>query len=177
MLSLSEIEKIFDARVALLDAGKSDQRRDDIIAIIDERLSRFRSIVTKDIFRDLQELEWERKKQERAGKVRQFKSVRRQQLSYSYRADLVIKRICDETGYTFEDLKSKGRKAHLAAARAKAMQEVHALGIMSFPAMGRLFERDHTTVMHAVGRCPKHIEFLLSQPHATKRDFERAEIN
>lgn len=52
-------------------------------------------------------------------------------------------------GITIDELLGPGREQHVAAARKEAMQDSRRLGL-SYPVIGKLFNRDHTTVMAAV---------------------------
>lgn len=54
-------------------------------------------------------------------------------------------------GLTVHDLLGECREAHVVAARHAAMAEARAATDLSYPELGRLFRRDHATVMAAVG--------------------------
>lgn len=55
------------------------------------------------------------------------------------------------TGVTVADVMGRSRYAEIVAVRHKAMAEVYAaFPWMSYPQMGRLFGRDHSTCMHAL---------------------------
>ena len=74
-----------------------------------------------------------------------------------------IKDIVDEVlkeypGWSWEDIKSKRRNRKLVVARHSCMKEVHKQRPdLSFPQIGRIFNRDHTSILHAVGRLRKDI--------------------
>lgn len=51
-----------------------------------------------------------------------------------------------------ETLRCQSRRADIVRARHAAMYAVRQHTDLSYPAIGRLFNRDHTTVMHAVDK-------------------------
>lgn len=51
-----------------------------------------------------------------------------------------------------ENLRGRSRRADIVRARHAAMYAVRQHTDLSYPAIGRLFNRDHTTVIHAVTR-------------------------
>ena len=65
----------------------------------------------------------------------------------------IINRVCKATGFSYEILKSKNRSIDIRTARQYAIwrihKEVYGMGY-SLKAIGDLFERDHTTVLHTV---------------------------
>ena len=65
-----------------------------------------------------------------------------------------IERVCRLSGYSFEDLRSKSRYKHLTAARAYFIQEIwHDERIqISSTRLGLFLNKDHSTILHAVGR-------------------------
>lgn len=62
-----------------------------------------------------------------------------------------VEQIARERHVTIDEIASRGRAAHVARARHEAMRKVRSRGF-SYPAIGELFDRDHTTVMSAVKR-------------------------
>ena len=62
-----------------------------------------------------------------------------------------IRAACRLSGYTEHDFKMDWRKADLVKWRHAAMYVARQSGL-SFPAVGRLFRRDHTTVVYACKR-------------------------
>jgi chromosomal replication initiation ATPase DnaA len=52
---------------------------------------------------------------------------------------------------TVDELGSRSRLAHVVGARHEAMRLMRDRGL-SYPAIGLLFERDHTSVMYAIGK-------------------------
>ena len=67
----------------------------------------------------------------------------------------VVARVAGEHGVTVADIMSRSRKANLVLARYDAIASVERQfpGISSVM-LGRLFGRDHTTILHALGRRP-----------------------
>lgn len=58
-----------------------------------------------------------------------------------------------ELGYSIEDMKSESRNRVLTDVRHRIMCEVKILDpLISFPHLGRLFNRDHTTCLTAIKR-------------------------
>ncbi|OYQ73772.1 chromosomal replication initiator protein DnaA [Wohlfahrtiimonas sp. G9077] len=71
-------------------------------------------------------------------------------------------------GLKTADLTGKSRAANIAKPRQLAMYVARLLTQHSLPEIGRAFERDHSTVMHA---CRK-VETELKKDYALQRDFE-----
>ena len=61
----------------------------------------------------------------------------------------IASRVSAETGLPVKEIMGKRRTAPVAAARAAVMFEARQLGF-SYPLIGRLVKRDHTTAVHAV---------------------------
>ncbi|MEM7507655.1 MAG: helix-turn-helix domain-containing protein [Pseudomonadota bacterium] len=74
--------------------------------------------------------------------------ARRRSLSDATAAD-VFDAIYEVTGISKTLLRKPNRKRSIAWTRQCAMSLMADLPRMSLPAVGRLFDRDHTTVMHA----------------------------
>jgi chromosomal replication initiation ATPase DnaA len=65
----------------------------------------------------------------------------------------VIGRIAQEHGSTLDEVLSHSRVKHVVRARHLAMRAIiEANPELSFPHIGRLFNRDHSTVMSAIGK-------------------------
>lgn len=64
---------------------------------------------------------------------------------------MIAESVAHDHGLTFADLAGRSRKKHIVAARYSAIRLVRAVSSMSYPQIGRMFNRDHTTVMHALG--------------------------
>ncbi len=62
---------------------------------------------------------------------------------------LIMDATADYFGVTVEDFRSKSRTRHLTTGRQIAMYLVREMTEMSLPEIGRAFDRDHTTVIHA----------------------------
>lgn len=70
--------------------------------------------------------------------------------------DTIIKETCNYYTLTKGDLFGKSRKSDIIHARHVAMYLCQTLTDTSYPAIGRAFgNKDHTTVMHAVGKIKK----------------------
>lgn len=67
-------------------------------------------------------------------------------------ADLVMTEVARGFHVTVDDMVGDSRQRVIVTARACAMAVIREATDLSFPDIGRLFERDHTTVMHHVGR-------------------------
>lgn len=61
-----------------------------------------------------------------------------------------LRKRCDEIGVDLSDLAMEGHQRKFAAPRQLLMWELRTILGMSFPRIGRIFDRDHTTVMYAV---------------------------
>lgn len=66
--------------------------------------------------------------------------------------DLMIAVHAVKHGVTVSDLKSRSRAQPLAHIRQKIMAKLRRDTDLSYPTIGRIFNRDHTTVLHAVRR-------------------------
>lgn len=65
-----------------------------------------------------------------------------------------IERVCADHGVYFDELLERSRYPYLVAARHEAMAAVRRLRTpvgrpFSYSQIGRIFDRDHSTVMHA----------------------------
>lgn len=56
---------------------------------------------------------------------------------------------CERAGITLEDMKSRSRKRQFAQPRQAAMVEIRRQLGYSYPKIGRMFNRDHTTCLYA----------------------------
>jgi chromosomal replication initiator protein len=68
---------------------------------------------------------------------------------FPVRPDMIIETVAIFYGYTTQELLSASRTKTLTQARQAAMWLSRQLTDLSLPAIGRAFDRDHTTVMHA----------------------------
>lgn len=65
----------------------------------------------------------------------------------------LITRIAEDHGLTYADMIGKSRKRHIVAARYEAIWAVKdARPCMSLPKIGRLFGKDHKTILHALNK-------------------------
>lgn len=71
----------------------------------------------------------------------------------------VQKLVAEHFGITLKDMMGKDRSPEFSHPRMIAMYVCRAYLHLSFPAIGRHFDRDHTTVMHAVTRVLEHPNF------------------
>jgi len=78
--------------------------------------------------------------------LRDILSAQRRQISI----DNIQKTVASYYGLKVSDLKSKSRKASLARPRQIAMTIAKQLTSLSLPDIGEAFERDHTTIIHAI---------------------------
>jgi len=76
--------------------------------------------------------------------------------------------VCGHYQVSLTDLKSTRRERRIARPRQLAMYLAKALTPVSLPDIGRAFERDHTTVMHAV----KTIENLIVRDKQLSSDVD-----
>lgn len=67
-------------------------------------------------------------------------------------ADVVIAEVARGFRVSAEDVLGRDRSTHIHMARVCAMAVIREWSGLSFPAIGRLFDRDHTTVMHAINK-------------------------
>lgn len=65
----------------------------------------------------------------------------------------------DETGITTAEMRGKSREKHITVARHYAMWRARDAGF-SYPEIGRFFNRDHSTVMHAIRRLEEKVEAM-----------------
>ena len=74
-------------------------------------------------------------------------------------ADMLAHQVCERFGITVAELKSDNRRKDLVMARAivsKILRERDPLKY-SFSALGRAFNRDHTSIMHQVDMFPTYL--------------------
>ena len=88
--------------------------------------------------------------------VDHLKNVINGQVDYYFldeRITKIINRVCKATGVSYDILKSKNRSIDIRTARQYAIwrihKEVYGMGY-SLKAIGQLFDRDHSTVLHTV---------------------------
>ena len=82
----------------------------------------------------------------------------------------IIKHVCDFTNITHEEVLSVGRRGPVIHARQLAIYLIRSLTDMSYTEIARIFNRDHTTIAHAInqidkkktGELQKEINLLIS---------------
>ena len=66
------------------------------------------------------------------------------------RAESIAYEVASRAGLRVEDLKGANRKRQYSWPRQVAMTRIRRETGLSLPEIGRLFRRDHTTVLHAI---------------------------
>lgn len=61
----------------------------------------------------------------------------------------ICEEICEKHGITFLDLISPSRPARLVNARREAVYRIRSETLCSFPMIGRILKRDHSTCVHS----------------------------
>ena len=82
--------------------------------------------------------------------------------------DEIQKKVAEHFNISVKEMQSSRRARTVARPRQIAMYLAKLLTLRSLPEIGRKFDRDHTTVMHAV----RKIEELVSQDQAMAEDIE-----
>lgn len=81
----------------------------------------------------------------------------------------LIEEVAKRHGLTAFDVVSRCREHRVVAARYEAIRIVHAARpTMSSPQLGRLFNRDHSTVLYALGRTKRRMSRTIME--AIKHD-------
>lgn len=73
-------------------------------------------------------------------------------------SDAVIDRLCQATGIGRNQLLGRRRLHHIAAARHLAMYLIRTTCGYSFKRTGKVFKRDHTTVIHSCQRVRDYLK-------------------
>lgn len=108
------------------------------------------------------------RKQEKEAREREMKERLRQEQSRARAAFLSIPRdrkitvleviaaVAAKHGLTSDDIIGRSRKLNVLAARKEAMRMAHSLRPdLSSPQLGRIFKRDHTTILYILGKINK----------------------
>lgn len=74
-----------------------------------------------------------------------------------YFARDIIQNVSDIFGVPVSDLKGRGRKQHISRARQVCYALIRELTDMSLPSIGRLMNRDHSTVIYAIDMMPEYL--------------------
>jgi len=69
----------------------------------------------------------------------------------------IIRETCDRWGVTEEDLRSASRVSHLARARQEAYTRLRDETVLSYSAIGNLFDRHHTTIIYGERACRNRV--------------------
>jgi chromosomal replication initiator protein len=72
--------------------------------------------------------------------------------------EIIIREVCQKYNVSFETLKSKTREREIVFARQLAMYLIKKRTGLTFKKVGQLFNRDHTTAIHAVTSIENYIE-------------------
>lgn len=131
-----------------------------------ERLARFKQAADKLIL-----LEEERERNEREAREEEERAARyREQwtqlehlferyaktnngiVSYSLVVKEIIRDTMERTGYTIEELISDRRHQPLVEARQELYWQIYKNTNWSLPRIGKLFNKDHTTILHGLRR-------------------------
>lgn len=75
----------------------------------------------------------------------------------SVTVDKILNAVSSKTGISVEEMKSRKRTSNIASARHIAIYIIKKLTNSSLPAVGKVFGRDHTTVMSSLDTVEKHI--------------------
>lgn len=65
-------------------------------------------------------------------------------------SESIINRVCECFKISVGELKSPCRKRHLAMARSVAMSEIRSNTALTLAQIGKLFNRDHSSVIYAI---------------------------
>ena len=113
--------------------------------------------------------------------VDHLKNVINGQVDYYFldeRITKIINRVCKATGFSYDILKSKNRSIDIRTARQYAIgrihKEVYGMGY-SLKAIGQLFDRDHSTVLHtvkAINELKDVHDFLFTQINKRYEELE-----
>jgi len=113
--------------------------------------------------------------------VDHLKAIINGQVDYHFldeRITKIINRVCKATGFSYDILKSKNRSIDIRTARQYAIwrihKEVYGMGY-SLKAIGQLFDRDHSTVLHtvkAINELRDVDDFLFTQINKRYEELE-----
>jgi len=81
--------------------------------------------------------------------MKQTRSKVRPMVAMKMEAEKVIQSVCGHFNVTFEDLKKVTRKRQIVYKRQMVMYFLSHYTNMTYVEIGRLFEKDHTTVIHS----------------------------
>lgn len=69
----------------------------------------------------------------------------------------IIDLVSKKRGYTLEEMKEKTRRGDLVAARNHCYHELYEGTSLSYSGIGRIFKRDHSTVLHGIKKHKKSL--------------------
>lgn len=75
-----------------------------------------------------------------------------------YIIDSLFKTYSETSGFKIKDLKGKRRIRQLVKVRHKLMQHIRICTSLSYPEIGKLFNRTHSSVLHACSKWDKQNE-------------------
>lgn len=88
-----------------------------------------------------------------------------------------VKARCQQLGATLKDIRSESRNAEVTSARGELIFEACFLfPWMTFPQFGRLFKRDHTTIIHALRKACEDRGVGIGEFYAAKARFEQEKV-
>lgn len=89
----------------------------------------------------------------------------------------ILDAVCEAFGVLRMDLLSARRHRHLADARTAACKILTEVSPLSYPRIGHLLCRDHTTIMHHIKRFEKRLEDpIFRECFAAARDGVNGEV-
>jgi len=71
--------------------------------------------------------------------------------------DKILSMVSQKYGITVDDLKSRKRTSNIASARHISVYIIKKLTDRSLPAIGRVFGRDHTTIINSIETVEKRM--------------------
>jgi hypothetical protein len=84
------------------------------------------------------------------------------------RARAIVKQVALRYGHTVDDLIGPYRNVSIVAARCEAYYRIRTETTLSYPAIGAVMDRDHTTIMHGVRKHAKLNNLPMPGERATK---------
>jgi len=85
------------------------------------------------------------------------------------RIRVIIERICAGTEVTLVDVLGRGKPARVVEIRARCMRAVKTETGWSLPRIGRIFGRDHTTILHALRKQDRDLDNIPMPDRLTRR--------
>lgn len=78
----------------------------------------------------------------------------------------ILKIVAVETNFDVTDLKGKNRSKDMVEARHLAMHFIRTKTALTVTRIGRIFNRDHTSILYALDMVPTH--YKVEQPYRIK---------